>query len=73
MKDRKLLIAVLVLLVSNVICVAGWDRSISQVDAYHEYYKAAEDFLDELDKKYDWVDAFDPEAYYDASHRIESL
>lgn len=73
MTDKKLLIAVLVLLTSNILCVVGWNSSINQVDTYHEYYKATEDFLDELDQHYGWVDALDPEAYYEASQKIESM
>ena len=72
MKDSKLLIAVLVLLVSNIICVAGWNKSISQVDEYHYYYKSTEALLDTLENEYNWVDAIDNYEYYDAASKLRN-
>ena len=73
MKQKSLIFAVLVLLVSNVFCIVGWNKSMNQVDVYHEYYKATEDFLDELDQHYDWVDAFDPYDYYEAIDKLRKM
>ena len=70
MKQKSLVIAVIVLLVMNVVTVIGWSKSMNQVDEYHQYYMATEDFLDELDQHYDWVDAFDPQNYYDAISKL---
>ena len=70
MKDNKLLFAVLVLLVSNIFCVAGWNRTIHQVDKYHYYYKSTEALLDTLENEYNWVDAIDNYEYYDAASKL---
>ena len=70
MKDNKLLLAVLVLLVSNIFCVAGWNRTIHQVDKYHYYYKSTEALLDTLENEYNWVDAIDNWEYYDAASKL---
>lgn len=71
MKQKSLIWAVIVLLVCNVVTIIGWSKSMDQVDDYHQYYVATEDFLDELDKHYDWVDAFDPEDYYEACSKLK--
>lgn len=71
MKQKSLFYAVLVLLVTNMIAIIGWSKSMDQVDDYHRYYVATEEFLDELDKHYDWVDAFDPEDYYEAVSKLK--
>lgn len=73
MTDKKLLLVVLVLLVCNIFCIAGWNKSMDQVDTYREYYNATENFLDELNQHYDWVDAFDPEAYYEANQKVRGM
>ena len=70
MTDKKLLIAVLVLLVSNMVCVAGWNSSISQVDKYHYYYESTEALLDTLENEYNWIDAIDSYEYYDAASKL---
>ena len=70
MKQKSLVIAVIVLLVINVVTIIGWSKSMNQVDEYHQYYVATEDFLDELDQHYDWADAFDPQDYYDAASKL---
>ena len=72
MKQKSLVIAVIVLLVINVVTIIGWSKSMNQVDEYHQYYVATEDFLDELDQHYDWVDAFDPQDYYDAASKLRN-
>ena len=70
MKDNKLLFAVLELLVSNIFCVAGWNRTIHQVDNYHYYYKSTEALLDTLENEYNWIDAIDNWEYYDAASKL---
>ena len=65
MKQKSLFYAVVVLLVCNVITLIGWDKSINQVDEYHQYYLGAEELLDTLENHYNWIDAIDNEAYYD--------
>ena len=72
MTDKKLLIAILVLLVSNVFCVAGWNSSMNQVDKYHYYYKSTEALLDTLENEYNWVDAIDNYEYYDAASKLRN-
>lgn len=72
MKQKNLVIAVIVLLVMNVVTIIGWSKSMNQVDEYHQYYKASEKLLDELDQHYDWVDAFDPQDYYDAASKLRN-
>ena len=70
MTDKKLLIVVLVLLVINIFCVAGWNRSMNQVDEYYYYYKSTEALLDTLENEYNWIDAIDNYEYYDAVDRL---
>lgn len=43
------------------------------IEAYNAYNKATEELLDTLDKQYDWVDAFDPQEYYDSRTKLDSL
>ena len=66
MKQKSLIYAVLVLLVCNVITLIGWGKSMEQVNAYHAYYKGAEELLDTLENHYNWVDAVDNDTYYSA-------
>lgn len=40
---------------------------------YECYYDNAECFLTELNNKYNWVDAFDPEYYYLSKEKLDSL
>ena len=70
MKQKSLIYAVLVLLVCNVIALIGWGKSMDQVDAYHAYYKGAEELLDTLENHYGWVDAVDNYNYYDAVSKL---
>lgn len=71
MKQKNLIIVVIALLVMNVVTILGWSKSMDQVEDYHHYYVATEDLLDRLDQHYDWVDAFDPQDYYDAASKLE--
>ena len=72
MKQKSLFYAVLVLLVCNVIVLIGWGKSMNQVNAYHAYYKGAEELLDTLENHYNWVDAIDNDAYYDAASKLNN-
>lgn len=72
MKQKSLIYAVVVLLVCNVITLIGWGKSMDQVDAYHAYYKGAEELLDTLENQYGWVDAIDNYNYYDAASKLHN-
>ena len=43
------------------------------LSAYNSYNKATEDLLDTLDNEYDWVDAFDPQDYYELTSKLDSI
>lgn len=43
------------------------------LSAYNSYNKATEDLLDTLDNEYDWVDAFDPQDYYESRAILDSI
>ena len=70
MKQKNLVIAVIVLLVMNVLTILGWSKSMNQVDEYHYYYKSTEALLDTLENEYNWVDAIDNDDYYDAVSKL---
>lgn len=70
MKQKSLVIAVIVLLVCNVMTIIGWSKSMDQVDDYHQYYMGAEELLDTLENHYGWVDAVDNYNYYDAVSKL---
>ena len=70
MKQKSLIIAVIVLLVCNVMTIIGWSKSMDQVDDYHQYYMGAEELLDTLENQYGWVDAIDNYNYYDAVSKL---
>ena len=72
MKEKHFFYAVVVLLVMNIITLIGWGKSMDQVDAYHAYYKGAEELLDTLENHYNWIDAIDNEAYYDAVDKLNN-
>lgn len=72
MNQKSLFYAVIVLLVTNFIALIGWGKSMDQVDAYHAYYKGAEELLDTLENHYNWIDAIDNEAYYDAVDKLNN-
>ena len=63
MKTKLLWAAIALLLVANMV-------SYYRISQYKNYYQVTEKFLDELDIEYDWVDAFDPQDYYDAVHDL---
>ena len=43
------------------------------LSAYNSYNKATGDLLDTLDNEYDWVDAFDPQDYYESRAKLDSI
>ena len=43
------------------------------IEAYDAYNKHTEELLDTLDSEYDWVDAFDPQEYYESRTKLDSL
>lgn len=43
------------------------------LSAYDSYNKATEDLLDTLDNEYNWVDAYDPQDYYDSRAKLDSI
>lgn len=43
------------------------------LSAYNSYNKATEDLLDTLDNEYDWVDAIDPQDYYESRAKLDSI
>lgn len=57
-----------------VVCHNTMDTEYnSLLNAYDSYNKATEDLLDTLDNHYDWVDAFDPQEYYESRAKLDSL
>lgn len=48
-------------------------ESVKYLEAYDAYNKATEELLDTLDNQYDWVDAFDPQEYYESREKLDSL
>lgn len=45
---------------------------MNQVDKYHYYYKSTEALLDTLENEYNWIDAIDNYAYYDAVSQLRN-
>ncbi len=43
------------------------------LSAYDSYNKATEDLLDSLDNQYNWVDAYDPQEYYESRAKLDSI
>lgn len=43
------------------------------LSAYNSYNKATEDLLDSLDNEYNWVDAYDPQEYYESRAKLDSI
>lgn len=43
------------------------------LNAYDSYNKATEDLLDSLDNQYNWVDAYDPQEYYESRAKLDSI
>ena len=62
-------IMIVIALIVIAVCVT-WSVCAHRVNILFEYYQSTEDFLDSLDQKYDWVDAFDPDVYYSARQDV---
>lgn len=63
--ERKLLWAIIAFLfVMNVIL-------FNECHKYDNYYHATEELLDTLEDRYNWVDAYDPEDYYEAVDNLK--
>ena len=43
------------------------------LNAYNSYNKATEDLLDSLNNEYNWVDAYDPQDYYESRAKLDSI
>lgn len=43
------------------------------LSAYNSYNKTTEDLLDSLDNEYNWVDAYDPQEYYESRAKLDSI
>lgn len=43
------------------------------INAYELYKSGAEELLDSLDNRYNWVDSYDVYDYYDGLHKVDSL
>lgn len=43
------------------------------LNAYDSYNKATEDLLNSLNNEYNWVDAYDPQDYYDSRAKLDSI
>ena len=43
------------------------------INLYESYYYYSEQLLDSLDAKYDWINAFDPQEYYDTKDKIQKM
>ena len=48
-------------------------ESVEYLEAYDAYNKHTEELLDTLNSEYDWVDAFDPQEYYESRTKLDSL
>lgn len=46
---------------------------VEVIKAYRAYAKHTEELLDTLENQYGWVDAFDPQEYYEAKEKLDSL
>lgn len=63
MRQKVIIMLLLIALTLSSVAVFLQNRKIEKLENYHE---AAEMLLNDLDREYDWVDAFDPYEYYDA-------
>ena len=77
MKKNMILCIASIILGAIVGFVAGHSvatsESVEYLEAYDAYNKATEELLDTLDSEYDWVDAFDPQKYYESREKLDSL
>lgn len=45
----------------------------TKLEAYENYYRATEEVLDTLENRYNWVDTYDPENYYNSINKLNKL
>ena len=70
MKKMYLLAAVLLLLATNAVSLWNLGNVIKRKALLENYYEGAEELLDTLENHYNWVDAIDNDAYYDAASKL---
>ena len=70
MKTKFMLAVILLLLVTNVVSLYNLDNAIERKALLENYYQGAEELLDTLENHYNWIDAIDNEAYYDAVDKL---
>lgn len=83
MKDIIILLTIAIVLLATIdlcdnkakICELKKSNEFKHelITSYEAYYNATETLLDDLDDKYDWVDSFDPQEYYLAKEKLDSL
>ena len=47
-------------------------KDLKLIEAYDNYNKSTEEFLDTLNSEYNWVDSFDPQEYYNSREQLDS-
>jgi hypothetical protein len=72
MKTKLLLAAVLLLLATNAVSLWNLNNAIERKVLLENYYEGAEELLDTLENHYNWIDAIDNEAYYDAVSELNN-
>ena len=70
MKTKYLLAAILFLLETNVVSLCLLNNANVRKAKLETYYQGAEELLDTLENHYNWIDAIDNEAYYDAVDKL---
>ena len=77
MKKTFLLCSLVAMVASEAGFMVCQNTTVKQqsnlIEAYGAYNKATEELLDTLNSEYDWVDAFDPQEYYESRTKLDSL
>ena len=77
MKKTFLLCSLVAMVASEAGFMVCQNTTVKQqsklIEAYDAYNKHTEELLDTLDSEYDWVDAFDPQEYYESRTKLDSL
>lgn len=77
MKKTFLLCSLVAMVASEAGFMVCQNTTVKQqsnlIEAYDAYNKHTEELLDTLDSEYDWVDAFDPQEYYESREKLDSL
>ena len=77
MKKTFLLCSLVAMVASEAGFMVCQNTTVKQqsnlIEAYDAYNKHTEELLDTLDSEYDWVDAFDPQKYYESREKLDSL